>query len=702
MMNNANIITSAQASPEPEATIKRKFVDLITGDERIEAVVTTAYQTKTLTISRDGIFTNALAKEFVKKGIPLPADKDSLSNFVVNIYTEEGDAEICFEHDRLGFVRLSDNRLVYLGHHPVGGCLSPPERRSVHKAGPKMARHGSLKTEYLALKKYISYTPIALSLVLAFAGAVTYLLKEQGVFTSFFVVNIAGESSSGKTFTMRNICSFNGNPHMLMHNFNATINALVAQIQQQPGVTYCCDEATHIDGKYLESFVYMVTDGKGRSICNPDGSLKDVAEFSGGMLISSEVPIIEVMAKRGGLCSRVLTLENVQWFPSAEVADELQAVCLANYGHLYRWVIKKLLSPGYIEILVENYSFYLNELKAENPDASKISGRILKTLAMILTTAKATEDALKIGISIEAIKDLLLAQFKAQHTEVVPIGDELYDKICNDVFSHARCYPTLNYDRGAIPYYEASYEIYGLINTHKGADEVWLTKNRFEEIVHDYKKVGIRSAMRHLNACGHLIRNGSDRYAFEPELKPSSDVFYRLKLRKPKTLLQQIEAIPKEKRTADAINKVVASNLSSTQKLGKVSKHTAGFGKVDENKYALVFEESLINYLCPKSNRIYFTNLNYLNAVIISGSEILAGDKGLEFFTNNGTALIPVSSTSLRDILPDSVQLRDSISAKKVCFDTFDDRNIVILKFTPDRRTAGSQIDKLLYDNSDT
>ena len=153
------------------------------------------------------------------------------------------------------------------------------------------------------------------------------------------IVNVSGVSSTGKSTAEMLMCSpfmypdINDGTKGLNMSANATLNAISGAMEGVFGVPFVVDDIKTNPDIKLSKYIYDIAAGTKRSRCNSDGTLqKKGFGWSGVMITSSEIPIVESTTQYQGLQVRVLHTDGIQWTKDAEQAEYIKETVNENYG----------------------------------------------------------------------------------------------------------------------------------------------------------------------------------------------------------------------------------------------------------------------------------------------------------------------------------------------------------------------------------
>jgi hypothetical protein len=198
------------------------------------------------------------------------------------------------------------------------------------------------KEVWKTLAKDLSRWPVPMFCL--YAGLSAPLLKVLDV--SNFVVDLSGETSTGKSTCVRFAMSAWGNcsggESSLFHSFDSTNAWRERAPTTCADLPFCLDETKHAKHPDdVKQFVYMINQGRSKGRATRQGTQESKA-IRNVMFLTGEQPAIS-FTQDGGTCVRTLTIRQSPFGgrsqKSGELVDRIQAVTQNNYGHMGRaWI----------------------------------------------------------------------------------------------------------------------------------------------------------------------------------------------------------------------------------------------------------------------------------------------------------------------------------------------------------------------------
>lgn len=210
-----------------------------------------------------------------------------------------------------------------------------------------------------------------------------------------FVVDICGESTTGKTRALMLAASAWGEPttNGVMLQCDTTLTAVEERMSMMRGMPVFMDD-TQLAGKEdMPKLAYMVSQGRSRDRGAKDGGLRQSANFETVVTVTGEQAIAS-MSEKAGTLARLVEVTGAPC-ESREQADELTAVVSQNFG---------LAGPAFVSFLEERYLadggevrliLRLTDLrKALAAQAqSRLAARRAESVALLALTNELTHEA---------------------------------------------------------------------------------------------------------------------------------------------------------------------------------------------------------------------------------------------------------------------------------------------------------------------
>lgn len=278
-----------------------------------------------------------------------------------------------------------------------------------------------------------------------FAGTLLRFSKlESGGFL------LDGMSGIGKSTILMICVSVWGKPdkHHALHSFHTSPNALENVVAAHNDGSYVLDEISQVKASDLETIIYMLGNGIGKSRNNSESKHIETLKWNNIFLASGEESLATKLldackAKRTGEEARFtgihLTKEHIKnlhgYEDSASLINQIRAIVEDNYGLAGKKFLEKITQPEMIEEIKRELPTFIRELRYKLNNANEgIVDRVASRFALIAYAAKL---AVSYGILPEefANTDYIETCFNNWFTNYGPgtlnQEDQILDRICN-------------------------------------------------------------------------------------------------------------------------------------------------------------------------------------------------------------------------------------------------------------------------------
>lgn len=213
------------------------------------------------------------------------------------------------------------------------------------------------------------------------------------------IVHLSGETSKGKTTTLRAGGSCWGRPDLDGEAVMRTWDASPSAIEQYAEVSSCVplilDDTKRAmtrdpESKIVASMIYQVAAGQGRGRARPDG-MRRMSTWRTILLSSGEAPATS-HTNDAGARARVLEVHGAPLPQNAAFVASLTAGLLDHYGHAGPEVVRHLAErpeawPELRALYAERVAFWTSAA-----GDSQVAGRLAQTIALIELGAMALHD----------------------------------------------------------------------------------------------------------------------------------------------------------------------------------------------------------------------------------------------------------------------------------------------------------------------
>lgn len=500
-MSYAEVVRKEVNKDTHEATIRIRYFD---GLELREDVFSSEILTK------NGI------KELLIKGIRFD-EKDA--SFVIDfLLKSESLADTIKSYTKYGWF-YDDNELIFLSNELLGN--DKLKSKFVCQDTLDLTPKGSLEIwTDMVQNEVCNNIPLEFVLASSFASPILALLNMSYDFGSI-VINFANTSSKGKTTAAMLAASVFSNPQLnrgTAISFNATENALQEHISKCNGLSVVIDEAAVCVSQNLQKLLYSFSAGRSKMRLNGDSSQKEVKEFSSVIFSTAEYNFISDESP-DGLRTRVFEITDTMT-KSAVNSDNIKTTVIKNYALAGNLFIKHLLGIGENKI-ISDYELIKSELikqysgSQKNTDNKNLTDRILSKLAIILLSAKYSNDVFTFNFNTEKLTTFII-ELTNKIVDIPSPEEELLSVVYEDVlknFKKYRCsYTFIKEVFGIKTLEEVNLSVFnngivGLIRNskEKGYFEICINEYYFKKLMNRSGINDFRKRLKNLRADGRLV-----------------------------------------------------------------------------------------------------------------------------------------------------------------------------------------------------
>lgn len=429
-----------------KVSVLTKKIDLNTGEETLTVKVHSPNNGIPFEVSRAQFVRRSFFDKLTHHGLSTIESDENYTEARNKLAEAERQAEIMYHHHGLGFRELGGVP-CFLAYHPIGS-LPAEWLQSVNLQKEACLKPtGSFDAWKAFVRKHVvGNVERSLALMIGATAPISHVLKSHGEFPSVPVWALVNRTSSGKSTLLFLIASLFANPSLFVENFNATSNALYKMLEERGGLPFLVDEATHVPDIDWDSMIYTLPTGKEKRRCEGNGKLKPLVEFSGSIIMTSEVSILERSKGHGGEQCRIVEFQLDLFSDEPEMADETRRFCFANYGWATEPVVSFLLDPQGQATLITKYREYQQRLtKAHKKDITGVDRRILARLALILVAGWLLKRTIHCNFDLRTTEKYLLNYFENQveNRDERDDADRWVDRITGYVCEHREMFPTV-------------------------------------------------------------------------------------------------------------------------------------------------------------------------------------------------------------------------------------------------------------------
>jgi len=227
-----------------------------------------------------------------------------------------------------------------------------------------------------------------------------------------FIVDLAGQTSKGKTTVLRACASVWGNEE-LMNEWNITKVAAERKASFLNNFPLMLDDSRKADARQLQAFVYNFSSGRAKGRGSLTGSQYEKT-WSSILLSTGEASLVDYAEQAGGVAARIITIngdpfEEVEFTFFNELYDSVDSYYgTAGLAFVEQWQAMK-------DVYIHRFK-QLNELYQQEAQGNEVVSRIARYYAAIAFTGLLLNEFFECNIDLEKIKSLfgeLLGENKA-------------------------------------------------------------------------------------------------------------------------------------------------------------------------------------------------------------------------------------------------------------------------------------------------
>lgn len=422
-----------------EVYVSEKRVNLLSSKCKVQLTIWVDGEKETFWLPRHKL-DKRLLPDLLDRGLTLLDTPENVEAVLDYVLDSDKTAPVVYEHDKLGFYTFENGKTVFLANEVIGDC-----KKASHYFKPEVtARKGTLDIWLDIVKKEIIGHPnLELALAIGASAPVTHMLQKAKIIVAVPIWSLMGESSTGKTTSVRFMASVYGSPEEgsgLIRNFHATDTAIFAMLQDC-GMIHIIDESTIDVKKDRSAMVYGLSMGLDKLRCNPDGSLKERQMFTGTVVITGEQSFLGQSAANLGFYARVVEL-TLRWTDDPDHAMRISQGVRANYGTAIVPYAKYLLRfQQRPDVLEKGFNQELEKFRAKIGNVSGVEERLLNMYATVTLSARIFNKALGVKLNVAGMRDLLV-EVHRKSVKKESLARELYDTIMDEVAMHGQYFPT--------------------------------------------------------------------------------------------------------------------------------------------------------------------------------------------------------------------------------------------------------------------
>ena len=186
-----------------------------------------------------------------------------------------------------------------------------------------------------------------------------------------------------------------------------TQNMLYHHLNNIHGVPFVIDDINTNENLNLSEIVYAIVQGEEKGRMNGDGEAREIRNWSGVVITSSESPIMDAIKGNQGLKARVLHTYGIQWTISADQATLIKRVLSKNYGFTGK-EFADYVAKFSLDDLHERFVKSLEIVKTLMIKKDRLTDRLAYKYATVHLTVLLVNEALGFNMSADDIASLFI------------------------------------------------------------------------------------------------------------------------------------------------------------------------------------------------------------------------------------------------------------------------------------------------------
>ncbi|CVK18409.1 DUF927 domain-containing protein [Sporomusa sphaeroides] len=355
-------------SPTP-ITIARRLKNVDENTEKVELFFKRDNRWRTIRTERSTICSKTKIVDLANFGLPVTSETARLLVKYLADVEAANDIPVISTINRLGWI--NDREFV----PSLSNIILDAEGGNA-KLADAFKPSGTLE-EWIDLVNPMRGNPLSRFVLSAgFAAPMMQPLKQRN-----FALHIWGDSRAGKSAVAKAALSVWGNPHQGMMTFNTTGVGLEQQVGFLSNLPLVIDEkqivAVANKQSFVESLLYMLGEGKGRTRGNKTGGLANYQNWRTLAITTGEHPMSDTSSATG-VKSRVLELHSQSVVPES-YGSKLHQRLDSVYGTAGSEFIRRLIDYSELSELFQSICKKLQE------QTSDLMGSHQSALALIAT-----------------------------------------------------------------------------------------------------------------------------------------------------------------------------------------------------------------------------------------------------------------------------------------------------------------------------
>lgn len=247
------------------------------------------------------------------------------------------------------------------------------------------------------------------------------------------ILHLLGDSTSGKSTSLRLHASFASNPFNEKSGFwlnhQSSLVAMIRKIGNNQGFPVSIDELSSASREEYSAFVYALGNGEEKDRLKAGGTaLCDPAQFCTIVLSSGEVSILSKCSANSGIRARCVEFCNVKWTDSKKQADAIYECLRDNYGWVAPLVAKELLNNSdRWKVKWDQIYNEINRRMEKEKIRLAIGPRISEFVVLFTLAAEIANEVLNINLSVKEICNFCFRHIIVANADEANLGERAYE-----------------------------------------------------------------------------------------------------------------------------------------------------------------------------------------------------------------------------------------------------------------------------------
>ena len=377
-------------------------------------------------------------------------------------------------------------------------------------------------------EEILPYKETRFALVLGLSSIVASFIEDK-VNAGTLVVNVSGQSSTGKSTIAELSASMYADPktsnYGIVRTFNATKNFIFSMSEGRNGIPIILDDANANANEHSKSdLIYQFALGESRGRCNSSGTTQNQkAGWSGLVILTSETPLLETENMSRGALVRTLTIDNLVWTQNAKHSNRIKSGVRENFGFIAPDIANIVQTLG-IETLVNMHSSYIDLILSKMQKKDSFSDRMALKIASIALCANIVDEYFGGNvIDVDEIIDILVYADQNSISKI-SLSQKAFEQFENFVSLNKNNFSTVihlgefqvkNSNQPVVDVYPSRGKNYGEIHIKDSDSEVLIASSVFEQFLRDNGFTEKRSIFNDWEQDKRLVRGQKDRFVFK-------------------------------------------------------------------------------------------------------------------------------------------------------------------------------------------